>query len=181
VEEEMKRVAVLIFLMALCITSFAAEGAESTFPSGTKLAPAKKVELILSEKEYAHLDYPSRPCVLDDMVNMIPNEKVLVEAEVKEGRLVNLQHVDKNEHSERTIELEFSQNQDKKSPFMMLSLKNPFEKGLKYEALVQYHGLEGFRKTSTIVVQPRLASFESWPDPLTRILLRNFQLVDTKE
>jgi hypothetical protein len=106
----MKRTTVFFYLMGLCITSFAAEGAESTFPSGTKLSPAKKVELILNEKEYVDLDYPSRPCVLDDMVNMIPNEKVLVEAEVKEGRLVNLQHVDKNEHPERTIELEFTQN-----------------------------------------------------------------------
>jgi hypothetical protein len=110
VEQEMKRITVFFFLMALCIASFAEEGAESTFPSGTKLSPAKKVELILNEKEYVDLDYPSRPCVLDDMVNMIPNEKVLVEAEVKEGRLANLQHVDKNEHPERTIELEFTQN-----------------------------------------------------------------------
>lgn len=178
----MRQVAVIVFLLAVCMISFVAEGAEeSAFPAGTKLAPAKKVELILNEKDYADLDYPARPCVLDDIVNMIPNEKVLMEAEVKEGKLVNLQHVDKIGHPERTIELEFTQNQDRKSPFMMLSVKNPFDKGLRYEAGIQYHGREGFRKTSTVVVQPKLASFESWPNPLTRILLRNFQLVDTKK
>lgn len=115
------------------------------------------------------------------MVNMIPNEKVLVEAEVKGGKLFNLKHVQKSEHPERTIELEFTQNQDRKSPFMMLSLKNPFDKGLKYEAGIQSAGQQVFRQTSTIVVRPKLASFESWPDPLTRILLRNFQLVDIKK
>ena len=155
--------------------------AESQFPPGTKLAPAQKVELILSEKEYADLDYPSRPYVIDDMVNMIPDEKILVEAEVKERKLVNLQHVDKNEHPERTIELAFTQNQDKKSPFMVLAVKNPFDKGLKYEAGIQIHGQKGFIKTSTLVVQPKLTIFESWPNPLTWIVLRNFELVDTGE
>jgi hypothetical protein len=115
------------------------------------------------------------------MVNMIPNVKFVVQVEVKEGKLVNLQHVDKAEHPERTIELEFTQNQDRKSPFMMLSVKNPFDKGLKYEAGIQYHGQQGFHKTSTVVVHPKLSSFGSWPDPIMRILSRNSQLVDVKE
>jgi hypothetical protein len=64
VEEEVKRIAVLIFLLALYTTSFVVEGAESTFPTATRLAPAQKVELILNEREYAPIDSPPDPVFL---------------------------------------------------------------------------------------------------------------------
>jgi hypothetical protein len=174
-------VAVLAFVLVFISGGFIAEGADSTFPAGTKLMPGKKVELILNEQAYVEIDYPSRPCVLNDMVNMIPNEKILVEAEIKDKKLVNLKHVDRIEHPERTIELEFSQKQDRKSPMMLLRVKNPFDKGLRYEAGIQYNGKQDFLQTSTLVVPAKLMNIESWPDPLTRILMRNFQLVDEKK
>ena len=176
----MRIIGILILLISFFSLSVVTVGQESNFPPGTKLAPAKKVVLILSEKEYTEIDYPPRPCVYNELVNMIPSEKILVEAEVKEGKLVNLKHVDKNEHPELTIGLAFTQNQDRKNPFMMLAFENPFDKDLKYEAGIQFHGEQGFKQTSTVLVPAKQGSYEAWPDPLTRIILRNFELIDNK-
>ncbi len=140
--------------------------------------PAKKVLLILEEQRSIDLDYPSRPCVIDNAINLVPGEKVLVEAEIKGNKLVNLKHVEKIENPDITLELEFTQNQDRKMPFMMLSITNPFSKGLKYQSSIQYPMKEGFYKTSNVGVRANLMSFESWPQPLTRILLTDFELVE---
>jgi hypothetical protein len=155
-----------------------ASAQESVFPSGIKLIPAKKYELILNEKEFTEIDYPARPCVLHDLVNLIPNETIFIEADIQGTKLVNLKYVENLINPGKTLEIQFKQNQDHKSPFMILVVKNPFQRALKYEAGIQLLSQQGFRKTSTLPVGAKLTNFESWPHPVTRILLKNFELVN---
>jgi len=168
----------LILLFFISNLAIAGDKAPTELPPDTIIMPAKKVLLILDEQRSINLDYPSRPCVIDDTVNLAPGEKIFIEAEIRDNRLVNLKQVESVEHPDRTIELEFTQNQERDMPFMMLSISNPFPKGLKYQSSIQYPMKEGFYKTSNVGVRARLKSFESWPQPLTRILLKNFELVN---
>jgi hypothetical protein len=152
-----------------------------TFPPGTKLMPARKVKLGIDKEHYAEIDFPARPAVVDDLVNLLPGEKILVEADVKGSHLVNLHVVDVAAHPERTLELEFKQNEDRDNAFMILVVKNPFGRPLHYAAGIQDHGKQGFRKTDVVDVGPGLVNFESWHEPLTRVLLNRFELVDSQE
>jgi hypothetical protein len=171
----------LLFFILIYGVAIAGETGLSDFPPGTKLMPAKKVLLILGEQKSMEFEYPSRPCIINDIVNLVPGEKIFIETEVKADRLVSLKQVESIEYPDRTIEVEFNQVQDGKPPFMMLSINNPFSKGLKYQTSIQYPMKERIYKTSNIGVRPKLKSYESWPQPLTRIILNNFQLVEQNE
>ncbi|MBI5189672.1 MAG: hypothetical protein HZA22_03205 [Nitrospirae bacterium] len=166
--------AILLFSVAVC----AAEPSVFDSPPGTKLMPAKKVKLVLEHGKYTELDYPARPCVMNDTINLALGEKIYIEAEVKDDMLVNLKHVDSIEHPECTMELEFSQSEDSTPPFMMLHITNPFKKDLKYESSVLYYGQYKLRKTSNVGVGAERATYESWPSSITQIVLKNFELVE---
>jgi hypothetical protein len=140
------------------------------------MMPARKVTLIVDETSYTEIDFPARPCVDGGLVNLIPGERILVEADVQGDSLVNLRHVETPEHPKQTIELELTQNQDRKSPFMILRVMHSFPRTLTYEAGIQPLGQQGFVKTTTVPAPPDVTGYESWPTPLTRILLRNFAL-----
>ena len=142
------------------------------------MMPARRVTIIVDEASYTEIDFPARPCVDGGLINLIPGERVLLEADVQDGVLVNLRHVERSEHPTQTFELEFTQNQDRKSPFMVLRITNSFPKTLTYEAGIQRLGQQGFVRTSTVPAPPGMTGYESWPTPLTRILLRGFRLSD---
>lgn len=165
------RIAFIVFVFAIT-----AEANDQSFPAGLPMMPATKVQLILSENENTVVEYPSRPCVYNDRVNLIPGEVILIDAEIIGNKLVNLKHVSKVEHPERTIEWSFTQNKDSKCPYMVLRIKNPFDKGLIYQEDIQRHGRETLTSSCTVVAPAKIVSFESWPYPLTRIQLRNFHL-----
>lgn len=147
-------------------------------PSDTNFAPGKKVVLIINKENSYEIDFPARPYVVDDLVNLIPGEAIFIEARVQGKKLVKLKQVEKISNPEKTIEIQFKQNQDRASPFMVLSVKSPFQHPLKYVAKIQILGQQEFSKTDTLPVAPRLVSYESWPEPVTRILLGNFELIN---
>ena len=170
-----------------CVTGLAvsvalsALGAEPEFPPGTPLRPAKTVELVRDDgKTTVTIDFPARPGVVEDLVNLIPGETVYLEAQVKGDQLVGLKPVEKVAHPEHTLELDFKQERSMNPPAMILKVKNPFKRDLVYEAGIQPEGRQDFFKTSTVPVPAGLQSYESWPHAITRVLLRDFRLQDAK-
>ena len=149
-------------------------------PPAPKLQPAKKVQLTLDDEREVEIDFPSRPAILNDLVNLIPGEKLLIKTQIRGDRLISLNLVETNVSAERTLEIEFKQERDGKRSFMILSVKNPFDRTLVYEAGIQRHGQQKFVKTSSVPVPAHLEAFESWPEPLTRIMLKNFRLQAVK-
>jgi hypothetical protein len=166
----------LSVLAVLCLPTFGASAASPEVPPGTPLMPPLKVRLIVDAERYTDIDFPARPAVVRDVVNLIPGETIFVEAEIKGTALVNLKLVKKAVRPERTLTLEFSQTEDREAPMMMLVVKNPFKKAVTYRAEIQRLGEQRFEKTSTVPVQAGLQTFESWPYPITRILLKDFAL-----
>jgi hypothetical protein len=140
------------------------------------MMPARRVTLIVDETSYTEIDFPERPCVDGEWVNLIPGERIVLEADVQGDALVNLRHVETPEHPSQTITLELTQNQDRKSPFMILRIDHAFTKALTYEVGIQPLGEQRFVKTTSLPAPPGVTGYESWPRPLTRILLRSFRL-----
>lgn len=168
----------LLAILLFSVNVYAAESSVFDFPPGTKLMPAKKVMLRIDENRVAEIDNPARPSVFEDDVNLAPGEKIYVEAEVKDDKLVKLKQVDDIEHPDVTLEIEFKQVVDKNKTSMMLHIINPFQKSLRYESYAQYYGYDQFRVKKNIGVRARLGVYEMWLSPTKKILLRNFELVD---
>jgi len=115
--------------------------------------------------------------VKDKILQIYPSEKLFIETEIKGDSIHTMKVVTENVNPEKTITLEFIQNvEGKKHTNMMLTVKNPFEKQLTYEALMYINGGSEWIPTSIIPVRPRLASFEFWNDVILSLVLVEWKL-----
>lgn len=113
----------------------------------------------------------------DDILQIYPGEKLFIEATVVNNQISLIEVVKENLHPDKTIGIDFQQNvNDKENKGMMLFVENPFDKTLKYEALIYIVGQEGWRKTSIIPVRPKLSTAEMWPDVIITLVLHNWRL-----
>lgn len=139
------------------------------------------VELIYDKEHQFAVDLPGSPIIVNDEINLIPGEEFFVEADVVKDRLVHLRRVEKIVHPERTLQMSFTQNPDRDSPFMMLKISNPFKKNLKYRSRITPAGQTRFQETSNVGIRAELVTYESWPPAAIRLLLSDFQLMDSTE
>lgn len=73
-----------------------------------------------------------------------------------------------------TIECYFAKGIDQTGPFKsVLILRNNSKKTINYEALVSYHGKEGFFNTSVSPLHPGVRSCELWNDSISAIVIKN--------
>lgn len=120
------------------------------------------------------------PIVQNEWVSIYPGETVFVEADVSGERLVNLKAVETNRHPEKTLEFKFTQESANSS--MMLTVKNPFHKFVKYHAAMMLPSADRLLKTSSCPVlgDGRIA-FEAWPHAIFQLALFDFRLLDERD
>jgi hypothetical protein len=53
----------------------------------------------------------------------------------------------------------------------LLVITNPFKKTIQYDCLIQHYKQQGFNETSVLPVKSGLKSFESWPYPITQVVI----------
>ena len=58
---------------------------------------------------------------------------------------------------------------------MMLSVTNPFDKSLIYDAAMYRVGKDSWSKTSIIPIRPGLINFETWADIIITLVLENWR------
>jgi hypothetical protein len=135
------------------------------------------VDLRFDSDHRFEVDLPGSPIIHEDEVNMIPGEEFFVEVEVVKDRLVHPRRVEKIIHPERTLQLHFYQDAD--SPTMFFTISNPFKQTLKYRSEIVRAGQTEFQDSSNVGVRAELKSYEMWPFPIIRLLLSDFQLLDS--
>lgn len=78
-----------------------------------------------------------------------------------------------------TITLEFQQKKDGKiHERMSLNVKNPFDKQLNYNAVMNILGYEEWLETSIIPVFPNISGYEMWNDIIVSLVLYDWKLGD---
>ena len=113
-----------------------------------------------------------------NVLQIYPGEKVLIEAEFTNGKAVSMKVVKDNKHPNKTIEVFFYQNvENKKHKGMMLSIKNPFNTTLKYEAKIFLMKENKWTSTNVYPVKTNLISYETWPDLIVTIALDEWHLL----
>jgi len=75
------------------------------------------------------------------------------------------------------VTLKFTQEMsDDGTAMMMLVIKNNTTETLHFDALMRVPDEKGCAETSILPVPPGLSDFESWPEPIVQLVLRNIRI-----
>lgn len=159
----------IILLIHLCIVSV-------TLAQTNR--KAFTLEIAADETHQYGANIPEGPYfVKEKILQLYCGEKLFVECEIAGDTIATMKVVPENTHPEKTIAIEFSQNaEDRKNIGTTLSVKNPFQKRLKYSALMYTPIGQTWTPTSIIPVYPGLIGFEMWPHAIVTLVLEEWQL-----
>ena len=111
-------------------------------------------------------------------LSIVGGEQVFVEITVQENMIVGIKKVTKIIDPQSTMTFNFMKDDNRKS--MMLSVKNPLGRPVKYHIdMVDYRG--GLHNTSSCPVMAGLSVFESWPHPIPELRITNFHFAAEQE
>lgn len=119
------------------------------------------------------------PVVADGSVVLVPGERVLIEAREDANGIVDLKVVDSITDPARTLQFEFVQLPGRVD--MMLSIKSPFARPLKYSAhmmLLDSKDGQLFYTSSCALHQDQLMR-EHWGHPIFQIFLGDWRWVES--
>jgi len=115
------------------------------------------------------------PVVQGETLSLLPEDKVYIEAEVVDGKFINLKQVQTPLNEEKTITFNFSQKDDKTD--MILSVNNPFDVGMKFHLdMIDFEG--NAHQTSSCPVLAGTDLFEHWPHVIPEIIVSNIRAVE---
>jgi len=134
------------------------------------------VKLRLNAKEYAEFQFPKGPYVAEGFINVLNGEEFNVEFEDQNGKLTNPRYVKEVIHQERTISIKLGQLENG----TVLTVKNSFLQPLVYDCAIQHYQQQNFTRTSIVPVPAKLVSFESWPYPITQLVISNVRYQSSK-
>ncbi|WP_298144861.1 hypothetical protein [Flavobacterium sp.] len=139
---------------------------------------ALKLEIAANETDQYITDIPaSRYFVKEKILQIYCGETLFVECEIQGDSIHKMQVVEKNLNPSKTIEINFSQSaEDRKNIRTNLSVRNPFEKKLSYQAFMFSPKSEQWVNTSIIPVLPKLVNYELWPHAIISLVLVEWKL-----
>ena len=166
-----------ILFVLNCILTYATLYGQT---DNSNLRPAFELKLLVNNKQfYSSPLSESRYIINDSIIQIFPGEKLLIETDSINNKLVKLKKVNAVSDPKRTLIVEFSQVSEKKSHmYMQLIITNPYGKSLHYKALMNLMKSNRWVGTSVVPIMPGLQSIEMWPDIITSLALSGFEFKD---
>lgn len=139
---------------------------------------AFKLNITIDSVYFYQQDVAKSPYfVKDKILQIYPSENIFIETEIKSDSIYSMSVVKENLNPEKTIIVEFNQNiKGNMHDGMMLSVKNPFDKTLKYEAFMYINGGTEWIPTSIIPIRPNLVNYELWSDVILSLVLVEWRI-----
>ena len=129
----------------------------------------RNLHVVLKKKDGSIYDqtFPIFPAIVqNEGILVVAGQTVYVEAELSNGKLINLRAVDSITHPDKTLTVKLEQMPD---GGMMLSTSNPFDALLKFDMGMMPLDSDDLLKTSSCPVLK--GSFEMWPYPILQVYL----------
>ena len=104
-------------------------------------------------------------------INM--NDKLVFEVEVDSTNHLSFKKADANTSSSKTITIALTFTQGAGT---FLKIQNPFSKELSYKAELYAYKKKEYLETSTVPIEPKIGSFETWPYKIDKMRLSGFTL-----
>jgi hypothetical protein len=141
---------------------------------------AFKLQLAVNNEQYYGMDVQKGSFfVKEKILQIYPGEKLNIECEIKGDEIITMKVVKDVIAKNRTITLSFEQQTlNNGSKQMLLVVNNPFDKQLKYQAMMYTPAGQQWTPTSIIPILPKINSYESWPHPIITLVLTDWQLTN---
>jgi hypothetical protein len=115
------------------------------------------------------------PVVQGSQISILPGEEVHIEMVFTNGKVSALRNVDAIEKPYVTMTFKLQQREG--AIGMNLTVKNPFNKAVKYHLnMIDFNGRA--HQTSSCPAIPNGAAFESWPHPIPEIIVSDIHFLD---
>ena len=139
---------------------------------------AFELHLNVNQEQFYGMDVKSSAYFpAPNILQIYPSESLYIEAEIEDGKIITMKTVKENLNPEKTIKVEFKQvAKDRLHDYMILDVKNPFDKSLNYDASMYIVGHNKWITTSIIPILPKLSNYEMWPDVIITLALDNWRL-----
>ena len=138
------------------------------------------LKLAVDQEQFYEVAIDKTPYfILDNVLQIYPGEKLLVEAEVKSDSIISMKVVKEMKFPEKTIIIDFKQiikEGGREHEQMFLEVKNPFEKYLNYSAMMYIVGHDEWIDTSIIPIFPKILGLEMWSDVIITITLHSWRI-----
>ena len=150
------------------------------FSQEANTRPPFELNLAVDEESYFSAQIAESKYILpNNTIQVFPGEEIYIEAELKDNALVNLKRVEEIKDDKKTMVIKFWQEADgRKHKNMMLSVYNPFDKKIKYSAMIYLTKYNRWINTSVVDLQPTILMYELWSDLITSIVLDGFTVVE---
>ena len=164
-----KNLALLIFFLSISINAQNDKPERESF----------ELKVAIDSVDYYQQEVVKSPYfVKEKILQIYPTEKIFIEAEIKSDSIHSMKVVKENLNPKKTIIVEFTQKVENRAhKGMMLSVKNPFDKTLTYEALKYINGGTEWIPTSIIPIRPNLVNFEFWNDIILSLVLVEWKII----
>lgn len=135
------------------------------------------LEIAADETQQYVAEIPESPYFIKEkMIQLYCGEKVFIECEIVGDSIATMKVVELNINPEKTIEVDFKQNaEDRTDISTILSVKNPFNKSLIYDAIMFTPISQTWKRTSIIPIRPNLMNFETWPYAVVTLALEKWR------
>lgn len=179
----MRIVHLIAIPMVLCtaITSLSAQtGARRA--NGQELRDPFTLHLKIDKEHYTDIHYDKQPYVSENEVYLFPGDKFGVNLLVKDGRVVEVRY--QPDKAKADVWFGFEQPKELQNGLSMaLTIDNKMKRSVGMEALMSVPGKKDVFKTSILPVKPGKSGLESWPHPISQLVLGNLQFTaaDTAE
>jgi len=129
---------------------------------------------------------PLTPIIQGGNIHIYAGQTLYVEAELSGDTLTDLHLVKTIKHPEKTLIMRLTQQTKSPAPdnkSMMFLVYNPFDKNIKYHAVIvslaEPNG--SGTKTNTCPVKAKKTAAEVWQYPLVQLVLKGFKLIDPEK
>lgn len=120
------------------------------------------------------------PIAQERFISLFPGETIYVEAEAKDGHLVNWKAVESNTNPDKTLIFTLEQSAELRG--MLLNVTNPFPQMLKYHVEMMLPNSEDLHKTSSCPVVPNGGQgYEIWPNAIFQLVFHDFRLIESDQ
>jgi hypothetical protein len=117
--------------------------------------------------------FDQTPYVKDGSIYIFPGENFGVNAQLERERIISLAYV-KNP-AKADVRLKLTEQGGGKGVMMLLVIESKLKQTLYLDAAMKIPNREGAYKTSILPVLAGKGGFESWPHPISLLILRNLR------
>ena len=136
------------------------------------------LRLRVDKDHYYEQHFDKVPYVAEDDVYIFLGDHFGVNLRDNKGEFLSVTY--QPDSAKADVQFGLTQEKAGNGMFMMLlTVQSKLDHRLSYEALMTVPQKDGVLKTNMLPIEPRLASFESWPHPIVQLVLRNFRFSDS--